>query len=198
MGIDMGQIFIVLQSWAHTTKYTTIYDHLKNGKNDFVGPTLWKMVKIEIFQKCPKWALWVILTIKIDLGTKNRPRTMFSCLLLKVNFWANFWCPKCEYLADPKYRFFGQISTSSKIPIYGQIRVENNDLEVEKIWKCLKMAQNKNLVKTPKMTQILKTTIFGILSTPYLWPCLTRSAHFSYGSRYRSDLYRASELSSYG
>ena len=50
MRVDMGQIFIVLQSWAPTSKYTTIYDHLKNAKNGFVSPTLWKMVKIEIFK----------------------------------------------------------------------------------------------------------------------------------------------------
>ena len=130
MGVDMGHIFIVLQSWAPTSKYTTIYEHLKNAKNGFVGPTLWKMVKIEIFQKCPKWALGVILTIKIDLKTKNRPRGLFSCLLVKVKFWANFWCLKCEYLADPKNRFFDKISIFSKTPIYPQIGVENNDFEV--------------------------------------------------------------------
>ena len=162
-----------------------------------MGPTLWKMVKIEIFQKCPKWALGVILTIKIDLKTKNRPRGLFSCLLVKVKFWANFWCLKCEYLADPKNRFFDKISIFSKTPIYPQIGVEKYDLEVKKIWKCLKMAQNQNLAKTPKMTQILKTTIFGILRCPYLWLCLTRRANFSYWNRYGSDLYRASELSSY-
>ena len=62
MEVDIGQIFTVLQSWAPTVKYKAIYDHLKMDKNDFVGPTLWKMVKIEFFQKCPKWALGVILT----------------------------------------------------------------------------------------------------------------------------------------
>ena len=51
MGVDMGWIFIVLQSFAPTVKYKPIYDHLKNAKNGFVGPTLWKMVKIENFKK---------------------------------------------------------------------------------------------------------------------------------------------------
>ena len=54
MEVDIGQIFTVLQSWAPTVKYKAIYDHLKMAQNDFVGPTLWKMVKIEFFQKCPK------------------------------------------------------------------------------------------------------------------------------------------------
>ena len=65
MEVDIGQIFTVLQSWAPTVKYKAIYDHLKMAKNDFVGPTLWKMVKIEFFQKWQnelKWALGVILT----------------------------------------------------------------------------------------------------------------------------------------
>ena len=88
MEVDIGQIFTVLQSWAPMVKYKAIYDHLKMAKNDFVGPTLWKMVKIEIFQKCPKWVLGVILTIKIDLGTKNRPRGMFSGFLMELHFWA--------------------------------------------------------------------------------------------------------------
>ena len=156
----------------------------------------WSELKIPKYTS--KWALGVILTIKFDLGTKNRPRTMFSGLLLKVNFLPKFWSPKCEYLADPKNRFFGQISIFSQTPIYPQIGVENNDFEVEKIWKCLKMAQNKNLVKNPKIIKILKTTIFGILSTSYIWLGLTRSANFLYGSRYGLDLYRASEFCSYG
>ena len=54
MEVDIGQIFTVLQSWAPMVKYKAIYDHLKMAKNDFVGPTLWKMVKIEFVPKMPK------------------------------------------------------------------------------------------------------------------------------------------------
>ena len=61
---------------------------------------------------------------------------------MKVDFWAHIGVGIPE--RAQKVDFWGQISTFSKTPYKPQISVKENDFEVEKVWKCLKKAQNAN------------------------------------------------------
>ena len=45
-----------------------------------------KWSKLKSSKNDPKWGSRVILTIKIDLGAQIGPRSLFSCILVKVDF----------------------------------------------------------------------------------------------------------------